>query len=116
MDAPAASPLPPPVAMDPTAAATTNTCNGTALAAVEVMAEATEEEVYDGCYGTNSQCHLNDTLLGMGDGILLRLIVVATGGAKAAAAVAAAAALAGSMATVRMLMPTIKLITGSSLD
>ncbi len=57
-DAPAAPPLPPSGATDPTAAALTKTCDGTAAATttamvVTAMAMATEEEECDGCDGAD---------------------------------------------------------------
>ncbi len=78
-DAPAAPPLPPSGAMDPTAAALTKTCDGTAAATttamvVTAMAMATEEEECDGCDGAHPRRRMDDSLLRLADGILLGLI------------------------------------------
>ena len=90
--------------MDPTAAATTKTSDGTTLAVVEALVEASEEEESDGCNGTSPQRRLDNALLSLRDGILLCLILASMGGA------AAVAAAAGSMATVKMLMPVINVV------
>ena len=76
-DAPAAPPLLPSGATDPTAAALTKTCNGTAAAtatATVATATATEEEECDGCDGTDPRRRLDNSLLRLADRILLRLI------------------------------------------
>ena len=64
---------------------TTKTRYGTALAAAAVaaaavaaVAEVTEEEECDGCNGADPQRRLNDSLLHLTDGILLRLIIATT--------------------------------------
>ncbi len=80
------------------AAATTKTRNGTAYAAATVMVAATEEEEYNGWEGTHPQCHLDDALLRLKDGILLRSIAATTVGAVAAA---------GSPAIATTSMPAI---------
>jgi pseudouridine-5'-phosphate glycosidase len=64
--------------------------------------EATEEEEYNGCNGADPQCRLDDTLLSMVDGILLRSVVATTAGAAATAV--------GSTVTVTMLMSAIDVI------
>ena len=70
-DAPAALPLPP-----LTAATLTKTWDGTVAATAMAMAAtamATKEEECDGCNGADT-CRLDDSLLCLPDGILLRLI------------------------------------------
>ena len=78
-DAPAAPPLPPSGAMDPKAAALTKTRGGTAAAtatatAATATAMATEEEECNGCDSADPRHCLDDSLLCLADGILLRLI------------------------------------------
>ena len=76
-DAPAAPPLPPSGATDPTAAALTKTRDGSAAAtAAATAATATEEEEEecDGCNGADPRRPLDNYLLCLADGILLRLI------------------------------------------
>ena len=76
-DAPAAPPLLPSGATDPTAAALTKTRNGTAAAtatATAATATATEEEECDGCDGADPRRRPDDSLLRLADGILLRSI------------------------------------------
>ncbi len=82
VDALAASLLPPLGAMDPTATSTTKTLDGTAAAtaaapapaAMAATATATEEEEEecDGCDGADPRSRLDDSLLRLGEGILLR--------------------------------------------
>ncbi len=64
--------------------------------------EATEEEEYNGCDGADPQRRLDDALLSLADGILLRLIVVTMAGAAVTAV--------GSTAIATMLMPAINVI------
>jgi hypothetical protein len=68
-----------------------STTSAAALAATE------EEEECDGCDGADPQRRLDDSLLRLADGILLRLIVATTAGAAATAM--------GSMAIATMSMP-----------
>ena len=65
-------------------------------------AEATEEEEHDGCDGANLRRHLDNALLSLADGILLRLIVTMTAGAAATAV--------RFTATLTMSMPTINVV------
>jgi hypothetical protein len=74
----------------------TKTRYGTASAAALA---ATEEEECDGCNGDDARRRLDDSLLRLADGILLRLIVATTAGAAATAV--------GSMAIATMSMPVI---------
>ena len=85
-DALAASLLPPLGAMDPTATSTTKTLDGTAAATATAPAPAAtaatattteeeeeeEEEECDGCDGADPRSRLDDSLLRLGEGILLR--------------------------------------------
>ena len=64
--------------------------------------EATEEEEYDECDGANPQRRLDDALLSLADGILLRSIIAMTAGA--------AVTVVGSTATVMMSMPVIDVV------
>ena len=64
---------------------------------------ATEEEECDGCDGADSRHRLDDSLLCLADGILLRLIVATTAGAAATAV--------GSTAIATMSMPVIDIST-----
>jgi len=76
-DVPAALPLPPSGATDPTAAVLTKTRDGTAAVtatATAVMATATEEDECNKCDGVDPRHHLDDSLLRLADGILLRSI------------------------------------------
>jgi len=76
-DAPAAPLLLLSGATDPTAAALTKTRYGTVAAtatATAATATATEEEECDGCNGADRRRRLDDSLLRLEDGILLRLI------------------------------------------
>jgi hypothetical protein len=57
---------------------TTKTRYGTASAAAPAAAEATEEEDCDGCNSADPQRRLDDSLLRLADGILLRSIVATT--------------------------------------
>jgi len=57
---------------------TTKTRYGTASVAALAVAEATEEEECDGCDGADPQRRLDDSLLRLADGILLRSIVATT--------------------------------------
>jgi hypothetical protein len=57
---------------------TTKTRYGTASAAAPVVAEVMEEEECDGCDGADPQRRLDDSLLHLADGILLRLIAATT--------------------------------------
>jgi hypothetical protein len=80
-DTPAASPLPPLGATDPTVAATTKTLDCTVAAttkATAATATATEEEECNGCNGTDLQRRLDDSLLRLADEILLRSIAATT--------------------------------------
>ncbi len=77
---------------------TTKTCYDTASAAALA---ATEEEECDGCDGADSRRRLDDSLLRLVDGVLLRLIVATTAGAAATAV--------GSTAIATMLMPVINI-------
>jgi hypothetical protein len=61
--------------------------------------EATKEEEYDRCDGADPQRRLDDALLSLADGILLRSIIAMTAGAAATAV--------GSTATVKVSMPAI---------
>ena len=61
----------------------TKTCYGTASAAASVAMEATEEEEYEGCDSANPWCHLDNALLSLAEGILLRLIVTNRNGVDA---------------------------------
>ena len=54
---------------------TTKTCYGTTSAAALA---ATEEEECDGCNGANPRRHLDDSLIRLVDGILLRSIITMT--------------------------------------
>jgi hypothetical protein len=65
-------------------------------------AEATEEEEHDGCDGANPRRRLDNALLSLADGILLRLIVTMTTGAAATAV--------RCTATATMSMPTINVV------
>jgi hypothetical protein len=67
-----------------------------------VAAAATEEEEHDGCDGANPRRRLDNALLSLADGILLRLIVTMTAGAKATAV--------RCTATATMSMPTINVV------
>jgi hypothetical protein len=58
-----------------------------------------EEEECDGCDGADPRRHLDDSLLRLADGILLRLIVATTAGAAVTAV--------GSTVIAPMLMPVI---------
>jgi hypothetical protein len=69
-------------------------CYSTASAAALA---ATEEEECDGCDGADPRRRLDDSLLRLADGILLRLIAATTAGAAATAV--------GSMAIATMSMP-----------
>ena len=96
-DAPAAPPLPPSFVTDPTAdGRTTKTRYGTASASASA---ATEEEECNGCDGADPRRRLDDSLLRLADGILLRLIVATTAGAAVTAV--------GSTVIAPMLMPVI---------
>ncbi len=64
----------------------TKTRYGTASAAASAAAEATEEEECDRCNGANPRRRLDDSLLRLADGILLRLIVAMTAPQRGAAA------------------------------
>jgi hypothetical protein len=75
---------------------TTKTRYGTASAAASA---ATEEEKCDGCDGADPRRRLDDSLLRLADGILLRSIVATTAGAAAMAV--------GSTAIATMSMPVI---------
>jgi len=84
-DAPAAPPLPPSGATDPTAAALTKTHVGTAAATATAMAMAVtatvmgaEEEECDGCDGADPRHRLDDSLFHQADGIHLCLIATTT--------------------------------------
>jgi hypothetical protein len=80
----------------------TKTCYGTASLAASTASEATEEEEYDGCDGANPQRRLDDALLSLADGILLRSIIAMTAGA--------AETVLGSTATAMMSMPSVDVI------
>jgi len=80
----------------------TKTCYGTASAPALVVTEAMEEEDYDGCDGADPRRRLDEAILSLTDGILLRLIVVTTAGAAATAV--------RSTATATMSMPAIDVI------
>jgi len=82
------------------AAATTKTRNGTASVASTVRAAAMKEEEYDGCDGAKPRPHLDNALLCLVDGILLRSITTMTVDAAAAAA-------GGSPVIATTLMPAI---------
>jgi hypothetical protein len=75
---------------------TTKTRYGTASAAASA---ATEEEECNGCDGANPRRRLDDSLLRLADGILLRSIIATTAGA--------AATVVGSTAIATMSMPVI---------
>jgi hypothetical protein len=64
---------------------TTKTRYGTASAAAAAAAEATEEEECDGCNGANPRHRLDDSLLHLADGILLRSIIATTAPRRGAA-------------------------------
>jgi hypothetical protein len=81
---------------------TTKTRYDTASAAASAAKEATEEEEYNGCDCADPQCRLDDALLSLADGILLRLIVATTAGAAVTAV--------GSTAIATILMPAINVI------
>jgi len=81
---------------------TTKTRYGTTSVAVSASTEATEEEEYDGCDGADPRRRLDDTLLSLADGILLRSIVAMTAGATATAV--------GSTAITTMSMPAIDFV------
>ena len=66
------------------------------------MTEATEEEDYDGCDGAIPRRRLDEAILSLTDGILLRSIVVTTAGAAATAV--------RSTATATMSMPAIDVV------
>ena len=66
-------------------------------------AEATVEEEHDGCDGADPRRRLDDALLSLADGILLRSIVATTAGAAATAV--------RCTATATMSMPTIDVVT-----
>ena len=74
----------------------TKTRYGTASAAALA---ATEEEECDGCDDANPRLRLDDSLLRLADGILLRSIVATTAGAAATAV--------GSTAIATMSIPVI---------
>ena len=57
---------------------TTKTRYGTASAAALAVAEVTEEEECDGCNGADPRRRLDDSLLRLADGILLRSIIAMT--------------------------------------
>jgi hypothetical protein len=76
----------------------TKTPYGTASAAALA---ATEEEECDGCNGADPQRRLDDSLLCLADGILLRLIVATLAGAPSTAL--------GSTAIMTMSMPAINI-------
>jgi hypothetical protein len=94
-DAPAAPPLPPSFRDGPNGR-TTKTRYGTTSAAASA---ATEEEECDGCDGADPQRRLDDSLLRLADGILLRSIVATTAGVAMTAV--------GSTAIATMSMPVI---------
>ena len=76
-DAPAAPPLSPSDVTDPMAAALTKTRDGTVAVtatAAAATAMATEEEECNECDGADPRRRLDDSLLCLADGILLRLI------------------------------------------
>jgi hypothetical protein len=79
---------------------TTKTCYGTASKAASA---ATEEEECGGCDGADPWRRLDDSLLRLADGILLRSIVATTADAAATAV--------GSTAIATMLMPVIDIGT-----
>jgi hypothetical protein len=64
--------------------------------------EATEEEEYNGCDGADPRRRLDDALLSLADGILLRSIVATMAGAAATAV--------GSTATLTRSIPAIDVI------
>ena len=75
---------------------------GTASAVALAVVEAIEEEEYKRCDGANPRRRLDNTLLSLADGILLRSIVMTTAGAAAMAA--------GSTAIGTMPMPLIDVV------
>ena len=87
---------PPAVIRDGPDGHTTKTRYGTASAAASA---ATEEEECDGCDGADPRRRLEDSLIRLADGILLRSIVATRAGAAATAV--------GSTVITTMLMPVI---------
>jgi hypothetical protein len=71
-------------------------------APASVVTEATEEEDYDRCDGVDPRRCLDEAILSLTDGILLRSIVVTTAGAAATAV--------RSTATATMSMPAIDVV------
>jgi hypothetical protein len=87
-----------PVIRDGPDGCTTKTRYGTASAAASA---ATEEEECDGCDGADPRRRLDDSLLRLAEGILLRSIVATTAGAAATAV--------GTTAIATMSMPVINI-------